>query len=122
MPSAISKAKGNKIASKCNVNIGDLVYLKMEGNKLKGRECYIITGINKDNATLQKLNGRLFAVKKYELPLTHILPANKIHNDNNRHYEWDNIPSHSDSDNNSTVTLFTPEEQAAEDHTDEDDE
>ena len=64
-PSAISKAKGNKIASKCNVNIGDLVYLKMEGNNLYYHR------YNKDNATLQKLNERLFAAKKYELTLTH---------------------------------------------------
>jgi hypothetical protein len=73
LPSAKSKAKTSTFAAKCQADIGDLVYLKAEGDKLKGREQYIITGKENDNAVLQKIHGRLFSAKKYVVPFEHLL-------------------------------------------------
>ena len=52
LPSSLSKGKGGNRAEKA---AGDLVYIKSEGNKFKGRERYIVTKIINDFAFLQKI-------------------------------------------------------------------
>ena len=80
----------------------------MEGDKTQARDRYIVTGYKNDTAILQKLSGRLFASKKYEVPLTHIILVGDRNLDDCRHHDWDlkhssqNDP-HSDSDSDSFV-------------------
>ena len=74
-PSARSKARRKQKAVEAAVREGDLVFIKSEGNKNNPRERYIITKIEGTEAVLQKMNSLSLASKKYEVPLTHLLPA-----------------------------------------------
>ena len=104
--SAASKSKGGKPANACDVAIGKLVYLKCEGDKTKGRERYIVTGITGNNVLLQKISGRLFSAKKYEVPITHIIPITTPHATVKNSSRDTNI-THSDSDSDD----YVPQEQ-----------
>ena len=53
------------------------MFIKSEGSKHQPRERYIITKIDNDNATIQKMNNLKFMSKKYEVPLCKIFPAIK---------------------------------------------
>ena len=76
IPSATSKAKGCPKASDAQVNIGDLVYIKSEGNKFKGREKYMVMQINNNGHVMfQKINCSKFMSCRYEVPLSHIYPV-----------------------------------------------
>ena len=112
LPSAISKAKKPFFASKCNVDIGDLVYLKSEGDKNQARDRYIVTGFINGNVELQKLSGRLFASRKYEVPHTHIILAGNKNLDHCRHYDDIKPVSQCSSDTDSDFDLFIPPTQA----------
>ena len=137
-PSARSKAKVKREPVKSKISVGDLVYLKMEGDKQKGREKYIITDIIQERAKMQKIAGKLFSSRKYEVPLTHIIPVAtpyRQHDDNRlqntaeepnntkltehtnvitkpHYFDWDNINnSNNESDSDSddyTIITQTP--------------
>ena len=55
IPSELSKGKGATWASDASVKIGDLVYIKFERNKFKGRDRYMVMQIHDKQAILQKL-------------------------------------------------------------------
>ena len=106
----------------------------MEGDKLKGRDKYIITDITQEHAKIQKIDGRLFSSRKYVVPLTHIIPLttpyrqhkNELHDPAEEPYrtkltehtnvkpkphyfEWNNINTDSDSDSDDyTLVAQTP--------------
>ena len=111
LPSAISKASKPVFATNCDVKVGDLVYLKMEGDKTQARDRYIVTGFVNGNVELQKLSGRLFASRKYEVPPTHIILVGDKNLDHSRQYEDNNL-SHCESDSDSDSDTFTPYDQA----------
>ena len=73
--SSRSKANGALPAQAAAVTVGDLVFIKAEGNKNKSRDMYLIVGIVDSMASLQKLNGSKFLTKRYEVPLVDIFPA-----------------------------------------------
>ena len=54
---------------------GDLVYIKSEGEKFKGRERCIVTKIINDFASLQKITFSKFMSKQYRVPLNQIYPV-----------------------------------------------
>ena len=68
-PSSLSKAKGGNPCTSKNFRIGDLVYIKTEGDKFHARDTYIITAISGKYAIVQKLLGTKFLSRKYEVPL-----------------------------------------------------
>ena len=83
--SASSKAKGAPPAVNADVTVGDLVFIKSEGNKNKSRDVYVIVKIVDELATLQKLNGSKFLSKQYEVPLTNVFTALKPCEPNKTH-------------------------------------
>ena len=74
LPSAMAKAKGAKSASKSNVSIGELVYIKSEGDKFNPRPMYIVSGLQNDHASLQKFVGSQLSSRQYVVPLMQIFP------------------------------------------------
>ena len=80
--------------------------MKCEGDKTKGRERYIVTGITGNNVFLQKISGRLFSAKKYEVPITHIIPITTPRT-TVKNFEWDTNITHSDTDSDD----YVPHEQ-----------
>lgn len=74
-PSALSKASKKSTALRPPISIGDLVFIKAERSKLKGRDRYMVMQITGKLCTLQKINGSLFSSRRYELPLTDIYPV-----------------------------------------------
>ena len=75
--SELSKAKGGKPATSANVNKGDLVHIKAEGDKHTSRDFYLVVNINTDEggAVLQKFVGNQLRSKKYLVKLTEIYQA-----------------------------------------------
>ena len=75
-PSSFSKATIKRKALNASVRVGDLVFIKTEGDKNCARERYIVMNIlNETTAILTKMNNSKMMSRKYEVPLTHIFPA-----------------------------------------------
>lgn len=73
-PSASSKARG-KSCTEQKIVMGDLVFIKSELKKDKARDRYIVVGMSKDFATIQKLtNDKLMSIK-YEVPISYLFKA-----------------------------------------------
>ena len=75
MPSALSKAKGGHKAINYNPAIGDLVYIKHEGNKFNCHDLYLVVQKTKSLLLLQKFQNGKLSSKKYEVPITSVFPA-----------------------------------------------
>ena len=75
MPSSLSKAKGGHKAINYNPAIGDLVYIKHEGNKFNCRDLYLVIQKTKSLLLLQKLQNGKLSSKKYGVPITSVFPA-----------------------------------------------
>ena len=73
--SALSKASKKSPALRSAISIGDLVFIKAERSKLKGRDRYIVMDISDRLCFLQKINGTLFSSRRYEVPLTDVYPV-----------------------------------------------
>ena len=52
-----------------------MVYIKGDGDKSKARERFIVTKINGDSCTLQKIAKSQFRSKPYQLKLTEVYPV-----------------------------------------------
>ena len=74
-PSARSKAPKGCPASKLDVRLGDLVYIKCDGNKHVARQRYIVTGFEKEYVIVKKLSGSKFRAKDYRLKRFEIYPV-----------------------------------------------
>ena len=72
-PSALSKAKGGPTAM-ISSKIGELVFVKHEGDKFTTRDTYIIANTEGEYALLRKLSGSVFGARKYKVPLTSVFP------------------------------------------------
>ena len=83
-----SKAHGRLSLPDALVEVGDLVFVYSDGNKLSPRPRYIVTAINKDWVTIKKLHGGLFSNRPYQVKRTEIFkipdfipsPSNINHN------------------------------------------
>ena len=75
LPSSRSKAQAGPIAQAASVSVGDLVFIKSEGDKNKSRDMYLIVDVNDDMASLQKLCGSKFLSRRYDVPMVDIFPA-----------------------------------------------
>ena len=76
VPSSISKARGGSLASKPNVSVGSLVYVKHEGNKFNPRESYIVVELkHNESVVVQKLNNGKFRSRQYTIPMSRIFPC-----------------------------------------------
>ena len=74
-PSATSKASKKLKALRSPISVGDLVFIKAERSKLKGRDRYMIMNVSNKHCTLQKITGSLFSSRRYEVPLTEVYPV-----------------------------------------------
>lgn len=74
--SAKCKARGGPPAQLADVKQGSLVYIKSDGNKVRGRDRYIVTAIDNEFCTLQKFINTQFRSPQYRLKLTEIYPVN----------------------------------------------
>ena len=67
--SSKSKAKGGKPAANVGIGIGDLVFIKGEGDKFNRRSQYLVTSQNDKLCTLQKMSNGKFMSKFLEVPV-----------------------------------------------------
>ena len=70
-----SQAKTGKASKPANVQVGDLVYVKCDGDKHRVRDKYIITAKTKDKIHAKKLIGSQFRDKEYVLKYTEVYPV-----------------------------------------------
>ena len=70
--SARSQAKTTRFAPKAVVSVGDLVYVKSDGDKHNARDKYIVTSTTKDFLFVRKLIGHQFRSKTYKLKYTEV--------------------------------------------------
>ena len=76
LPSALSKAHSNKLEVIDSISVGDLVFIKHEGNKFQARKMYIVVKRNKDRLSLQQITQGKFSSKKYDVPICDVYPLN----------------------------------------------
>lgn len=74
-PSARCQAKTSSLAPKANVSVGDLVFIKNEGDKHTARDKYIIVSHNNEYLSIRKLIGNQFRSKVYEVKPSEIYPV-----------------------------------------------
>lgn len=74
-PSAKSQAPKGKNASRYSVSLGDLVYLKCDGDKHTARDRYIVTSCESEYLKVKKLAGPQFRSKDYKLKYSEIYPV-----------------------------------------------
>jgi hypothetical protein len=67
--SSKSKAKGGKPAVKDGIDIGDLVFIKNEGDKFNRRSQYLVTSRTEGFCILQKMNNGKFMSKFLKVPV-----------------------------------------------------
>ena len=74
--SAKSKAPGRTNQPSAAVSVGDLVFLKGEQDKLKGREKYLVVNISEDlSCELRKFTTSQFRSKRYLVPMSECYPV-----------------------------------------------
>lgn len=84
-PSSRSHARTSRPAVLADVNLGDLVYIKCEGDKHTARDIYIVTRKGEEYLYAQKLKGHQFRSRLYKLkysevfkvPCTHARPSHQ---------------------------------------------
>ena len=74
LPSAHSQATVKQKAKSCNVKIGDLVYMKSDGDKHTAWDKYIVSAVNTDNLLAKRLIGVQFRNKSYKLKFSEVYP------------------------------------------------
>ena len=79
--SSTSKARGGPPCLHSTFQIGELVYLKSEGDKFTSRDMYIIVSISGKYASLQKLSGTKFSSRKYTVPMSNMFPISQTAKD-----------------------------------------
>ena len=104
LPSALSKSRGATSAKNRSMKVGTLVYIKHEGDKFKPRESYVITSVQGEKATLQKMNRRKFSSREYSVPLTRLFPC--VGSSTDKEEEKVTEPIHSSSDDDDHVLTF----------------
>ena len=121
--SARSKAPNARPAAKANVKVGDLVFVKQDGNKHTTREKYLVTALDQDCLWARKLTGSQFLAKTYELKYcdVYLVPTSQVPlcpNKSSHPYASDTSnddvsiplatePTHSDFGDSSEVSMST---------------
>lgn len=73
--SALSQAPKGRHATRADVNVGDLVYIKSDGDKHTAREKYIVVQADWDHILAKKLKGSQFRSKLYKLRYSEVYPV-----------------------------------------------
>ena len=76
LQSALNKAHSNKLEVIVSISVGDLVFIKHEGNKFQARKMYIVVKRNKVLLSLQQITQGKFSSRKYEVPISDVYPLN----------------------------------------------
>ncbi len=79
LPSARSHARTDKGPNHATVSLGDLIYIKSDGDKHTAREKHIVTAIEEDYLFAQKLTGFQFRSKPYKLKFSEVLKIPSMH-------------------------------------------
>ena len=112
--SEYTKARGGALATHADVSIGDLVYIKKEGDKFNARDIYIIINVKDTLAILQKMVNNKMSSRKYEVPLNEIyraVPKSRFV------FDWDDHQPHgSDDDSDGDYTHNQQHKETEEDH------
>ena len=66
-PSEISKAHGHKRAPLCNVQVGDIVYLYTDLDKIHGRDRYLVTSLEGNWCSVRKFVGAQLRNMSYRI-------------------------------------------------------
>jgi hypothetical protein len=74
-PSSKCQAKRKVPAGKCNIRVGDLIFVKSDGNKHVARDKYIVTAKEDNYLFARKLVGAQFRSKSYKLRYSEIYPV-----------------------------------------------
>ena len=93
-----SKAHGRPSLPDAFVEIGDLVFVYSDGNKLSPRPRYIVTAIDSNWVTIKKLHGGLFSNRPYQVKRSEIF---KIPDFSPRPSSFNHNSSDSDSNDES---------------------
>ena len=72
IPSAISQATQKTPAVKAHITVGDLIFLKNDGDKHTARDKYIVTQLEDNKVFAKKLVGFQFRSRVYELKLSEV--------------------------------------------------
>ena len=85
--SAKSKAKGSTEVFLASCKRGDLVYIYSDRDKCRSRDKYLVVGLDKDCAIVQKLTGSQFRARRYRVKLSNIItvPTGQVNNDTHVH-------------------------------------
>ena len=67
-----TKARGQAALPKAAIDVGDLVYIHSEGNKLNARARYMVVSLNGNWCRLRKMNKTLYASQTYDLRLDEV--------------------------------------------------
>ena len=86
--SALSKSRGSPPSPHIDLKVGNMVFIKNEGSKIKARDRYIIVKIEGSYAILQKF-GDKFMSRQYRVPLTNIYQAPSC-SSHMAYHDWDN--------------------------------
>jgi hypothetical protein len=110
-PSAISQAPRGKLATQANVSIGDLVYIKSDGDKHTARDKYMVTAKEDNFLIVKKLVGSQFRAKMYKLKFTEVYPVpttsiTLLYPPSNPNISTDPYASDSDSDTEQSTTAM----------------
>ena len=75
VPISHSQAKLKVPASNSDVNVGDLIFVKSDGDKHTARDKYIVTSVESDHLRANKLVGSQFRSKSYKLNFSEVYPV-----------------------------------------------
>ena len=75
--SSKSKARGGKPAAKDGIDIGDLVFIKNEGDKFNRRSQYLVTNREEGFCMLQKMSNGKFMSKLLKVPVTDLFKVSE---------------------------------------------
>ena len=100
-PSARCQAKNSKPSPADTISVGDLVYVKSDGDKHTSRDKYIVTAIDKSHLYAKKLTGHQFRAKAYQLKRSEVFPVPTPCTSSSLHKPHDSADTESDdSDSN----------------------
>ena len=72
-PSAKYKSRGKEAVTYPNISLGEVVFLYSDRSKLKEREKYLVTSIEKDHVWVQKLTNNQLRAKSYHVKKSDII-------------------------------------------------
>ena len=108
--SSKSKAKGGQPAAKGGIQIGDLVFIKNEGDKFQRRPQYMVSNLIDGYCMLQKMSNGKFMSRLLKVPVTDVFKVSKglvplnVTIPHGEHVPSQSLTDSDDSDNEFTNT------------------